>query len=212
MPLTIGQYALDRGYSRTAIYKAIDRLPELQSMTYKGINKGKETIFISDEGIELLDSTLQPSQKANDALKKNLELAIRDRESELIREKAEKIEELTNKFTTLSEALHQEKEQEMTVTRKEMITRVEAVGSEVSEALSIIKNSYEVNLQELKDKISKLEAENEALKAENKRLSEVYNRLKTSCKQLTNSIKFAHNHPVRFLISGKDQQLPEEEI
>ena len=39
MPMTVGQYALDRGYSRTAIYKAIDRLGINETHTYKGINK-----------------------------------------------------------------------------------------------------------------------------------------------------------------------------
>lgn len=208
MPLTVGQYAIDRGYSRTAIYKAIDRSPEIQNLTYKGISKGKETLFISDEGIELLDSNLQPSQKSNDALKKNLELAIRDRENQLITEKNEIVNELTTKLTTLSDQLHREKEEEMTITRNEMISRVENVGSDVREALDLIRDNYVVNLCKLEEKIQVLENKIQALETENTELREVNNRLKTNCQQLTSSLQFAQAHPVKFMIAGKDQQLP----
>lgn len=208
MPMTIGQYALDRGYSRTAIYKAIDRTPELQSMTYKGISKGKETTFLSDEGIEILDATMQPSAKSNESLKKNLELAIRDREAQLLQERNEIVSELTNKLTDISERLHQEKEEEMMITRTEMIKRIENVGSGVQEILDQIRSSYEIRIRELNDKLSKLETENNHYKVENARLSEDVNRLKTSCKQLTARIRFAQNHPVKFMIQGKDEELP----
>ena len=211
MPMTIGQYALDRGYSRAAIYKAIDRSQELQEMTYKGISKGKETTFLTDDGIEFLDSTMQPSAKANDALKKNLELAIRDREAQLLQEKNEVVTELTTRLTDLSERLHREKEEEMTNTRSEMISRIETVGSGVQEMLDQIRNSYEVRIQELTSKISELEAENKHYKVENARLSETVTRLITSCKQLTAKIRFAQNHPVKFMIQGKDEELPEAE-
>lgn len=212
MPMTIGQYALDRGYSRAAIYKAIDRSPELQDMTYKGISKGKETTLLTDDGIEFLDSTMQPSAKSNDALKKNLELAIRDREAQLLQEKNEVVTELTTRLTDLSERLHREKEEEMTNTRSEMISRIETVGSEVQEMLDQIRSSYEVRIRELTEKISELEAENKHYKVENARLSETVTRLTTNCKQLTARIRFAQNHPVKFMIQGKDEELPEEEL
>lgn len=208
MPMTIGQYALDRGYSRPAIYKAIDRSPELQTMTYKGISNGKETTFISDDGIEFLDATMQPSAKANDALKKNLELAIRDREAQLLQEKNKIVSELTNKLTDLSEKLHQEKEEEMTITRNEMITRIENVGSGVNEMLDQIRSSYEIRIRELTSKISELEDENKHYRIENSRLTEVVTRLSTDCKQLTTRLRFALDHPVKFMIQGKDQELP----
>ena len=102
----------------------------------------------------------------------------------------------------------QEKEEEMMITRTEMINRIEDVGSGVQEMLDQIRSSYEIRIRELNDKLSRLEAENNHYKVENARLSEDVNRLKTSCKQLTARIRFAQNHPVKFMIQGKDEELP----
>lgn len=191
MPMTVGQYALDRGYSRTAIYKAIDRLEINESHTYKGINNGKETIFISDDGIRLLDENLQPSQKSNDALKKTLELAIRDREAQLIQEKADKVEELTTKFTTLTEQLHKEKEHEIVVTRQEMLERVDKIGVNLMQTVDQIREDKDALISELRGQIAKLEADNQ--------------RLTTECQLLTKSLNYAKKHPIKFAMS---QELP----
>ncbi len=191
MPMTVGQYALDRGYSRTAIYKAIDRLEINESHTYKGINNGKETIFISDDGIRLLDENLQPSQKSNDALKKTLELAIRDREAQLIQEKADKVEELTTKFTTLTEQLHKEKEHEIIVTRSEMLERVDKIGVNLMQTVDQIREDKDALISELRGQIAKLEADNQ--------------RLTTECQLLTKSLNYAKKHPIKFAMS---QELP----
>lgn len=187
MPMTVGQYALDRGYSRTAIYKAIDRLGINETLTYKGINNGKETIFISDDGIQLLDENLQPSQKSNDALKKTLELAIRDREAQLIQEKADKVEELTTKFTTLTEQLHKEKEHEIIVTRSEMLERVDKIGVNLMQTVDQIREDKDALISELRGQIAKLEADNQ--------------RLTTECQLLTKSLNYAKKHPIRFSIN-----------
>ena len=187
MPMTVGQYALDRGYSRTAIYKAIDRLGLNDSNTYKGINNGKETIFISDDGIRLLDESLQPSQKSNDAMKKTLELAIRDREAQLIQEKADKVEELTTKLTTVTEQLHQEKEHEILVTRQEMLEQVHNIGANLLKSVDQIRDEKDATIKELLEKVIALEAENQ--------------RLKTDCQRLTKSLDYAKRHPLRFSIS-----------
>ena len=194
MPMTVGQYALDRGYSRTAIYKAIDRLGINETHTYKGINNGKETIFISDDGIRLLDENLQPSQKSNDALKKTLELAIRDREAQLIQEKADKVEELTTKFTTLTEQLHKEKEHEIVVTRQEMLERVDKIGVNLMQTVDQIREDKDALISELRGQIAKLEADNQ--------------RLTTECQLLTKSLNYAKKHPIKFAMS---QELPEGE-
>lgn len=191
MPMTVGQYALDRGYSRTAIYKAIDRLGINEKHTYKGINNGKETIFISDDGIRLLDENLQPSQKSNDALKKTLELAIRDREAQLIQEKADKVEELTTKFTTLTEQLHKEKEHEIVVTRQEMLERVDKIGVNLMQTVDQIREDKDALISELRGQIAKLEADNQ--------------RLTTECQLLTKSLNYAKKHPIKFAMS---QELP----
>lgn len=191
MPMTVGQYALDRGYSRTAIYKAIDRLGINETLTYKGINNGKETIFISDDGIQLLDENLQPSQKSNDALKKTLELAIRDREAQLIQEKADKVEELTTKFTTLTEQLHKEKEHEIVVTRSEMLERVDKIGVNLMQTVDQIREDKDALISELRGQIAKLEADNQ--------------RLTTECQLLTKSLNYAKKHPIKFAMS---QELP----
>ena len=191
MPMTVGQYALDRGYSRKAIYKAIDRLGINETHTYKGINNGKETILISDDGIRLLDENLQPSQKSNDALKKTLELAIRDREAQLIQEKADKVEELTTKFTTLTEQLHKEKEHEIIVTRSEMLERVDKIGVNLMQTVDQIREDKDALISELRGQIAKLEADNE--------------RLTTQCQLLTKSLNYAKKHPIKFAMS---QELP----
>lgn len=191
MPMTVGQYALDRGYSRTAIYKAIDRLEINETHTYKGINNGKETIFISDDGIRLLDENLQPSQKSNDALKKTLELAIRDREAQLIQEKADKVEELTTKFTTLTEQLHKEKEHEIVVTRQEMLEKVDKIGVNLMQTVDQIREDKDALISELRGQIAKLEADNQ--------------RLTTECQLLTKSLNYAKKHPIKFAMS---QELP----
>ena len=189
MPMTVGQYALDRGYSRTAIYKAIDRLGLNDSNTYKGINNGKETIFISDDGIRLLDESLQPSQKSNDAMKKTLELAIRDREAQLIQEKADKVEELTTKLTNVTEKLHAEKEHEILVTRQELLDQVHNLSANLLQTVDEMKTDKDAIIKDLLGKIATLETENQ--------------RLKTDCQRLTKSLDYAKRHPFRFSI-GKD--------
>lgn len=189
MPMTVGQYALDRGYSRTAIYKAIDRLGLNDSNTYKGINNGKETIFISDDGIRLLDESLQPSQKSNDAMKKTLELAIRDREAQLIQEKADKVEELTTKLTNVTEKLHAEKEHEILVTRQELLDQVHNLSANLLQTMDEMKTDKDAIIKDLLGKIATLETENQ--------------RLKTDCQRLTKSLDYAKRHPFRFSI-GKD--------
>ena len=191
MPMTVRKYALDRGYSRTAIYKAIDRLGINESPTYKGINNGKETIFISDDGIRLLDENLQPSQKSNDALKKTLELAIRDREAQLIQEKADKVEELTTKLTAMTAQLHKEKEYEIVVTRREMLERVDKIGVNLMQTVDQIREDKDALISELRGQIARLEADNQ--------------RLTTECQLLTKSLNYAKKHPIKFAMS---QELP----
>lgn len=192
MPMTVGQYALDRGYSRTAIYKAIDRLGINEKHTYKGINNGKETIFISDDGIRLLDENLQPSQKSNDAMKKTLELAIRDRETQLIQEKADKVEELTTKLTTMTEKLLKEKEHEILVTRQEMLDRVDNSIDNLMRTVDQIREDKDTVIQGLLERIATLEADKL--------------RLQTDCQRLTKSLNYAKEHPIRFAIN---KDLPE---
>ena len=46
MPMTVREYAETRGYSRVAIYKAIDRSPELENCIYQGVSNGKSAKFI----------------------------------------------------------------------------------------------------------------------------------------------------------------------
>ena len=166
MPMTVAEYATDRGYSRQAIYNAIDRNEALQRETYQGVSNGKSAKFLTDEGVGILDSTLQPSLKSNITQKKNLELAITTRENQLIQEKADKIEELSNKLTMETDRLHREKEEEMTVTRTEMLDRVENVGSDVRAFIAQIRGTYEKDLQEAKAKIDKLEQENKDFRDE----------------------------------------------
>ena len=58
------------------------------------------------------------------------------------------------------------------------------------------------------DMLQELENENKHYRIENARLSEVVTRLSTDCKQLTTRLRFAQDHPVKFMIQGKDQELP----
>lgn len=189
MPMTIAEYATDRGYSRPAIYKAIDRIPEMQGQTYQGVSNGKSAAFLTDEGVGILDANLQPSSKSNVALKKNLELALRSRETELMQEKAEKIEELTTKLADKTDELHREKEAEMTETRTMMMDRIDAIGSDVKETIATIKADYEEfrkkdqekfheQYDKLKSKYERVKSENEALRTEIEEKDKEIDRLK----------------------------------
>ncbi len=227
MPMTIAEYAADRGYSRQAIYNAIDRNEDLQRETYHGVSNGKSAKFLTDEGVGILDSTLQPSLKSNLTQKKNLELAITTRENQLIQEKADKIEELSNKLTMETERLHREKEEEMTVTRTEMLDRVENVGTDVRAFIAQIRGQYERDLHEAKEKIAKLEQENkdfrdekvlwnnidhecQDLRKKNAMLEEQNNKLLNERNTLKSELEWALTHKMQFMAFkriGEDNQL-----
>lgn len=149
MPMTVREYAVTRGYSRTAIYKAIERSPDLANCLYQGISNGKSAKFISDAGIEFLDRTLKPSSQSNLALKNNLELAVANRETALEKEHSAKVESLLRETAA-------EKDE----TRKMMIARVDA--------------GIEAGIEEIKkiqaEKIERLEKENAELRERVKEL------------------------------------------
>lgn len=146
MPMTVREYAVTRGYSRQAIYKAIERSPDLANCLYQGISNGKSAKFISDAGIEFLDRTLKPSSQSNLALKNNLELAVANREKLLADEHLKKVE-----------SLHEEKEVEMTTTRNMMIARVDAGIEEIKKIQAEKIERLEKENAELRERVKELE-------------------------------------------------------
>lgn len=149
MPMTVREYAETRGYSRVAIYKAIDRSPELENCIYQGVSNGKSAKFINDEGINFLDQTLKPSSQSNIALKNHLELVVANREKALADEHLEKVESLLRETAA-------EKDE----TRKMMLARVDA--------------GIDAGIKEIKkiqaEKIERLEKENAELRERVKEL------------------------------------------
>ena len=146
MPMTVREYAETRGYSRVAIYKAIDRSPELANCLYQGISNGKSAKFISDEGINFLDQTLKPSSQSNIALKNHLELVVANREKALADEHLEKVESLLRETAA-------EKDE----TRKMMIARVDAGIKEIKKIQAEKIERLEKENAELRERVKELE-------------------------------------------------------
>ena len=146
MPMTVREYAETRGYSRVAIYKAIDRSPELENCIYQGVSNGKSAKFISDEGINFLDQTLKPSSQSNIALKNHLELVVANREKALADEHLEKVESLLRETAA-------EKDE----TRKMMIARVDAGIKEIKKIQAEKIERLEKENAELRERVKELE-------------------------------------------------------
>lgn len=196
MSVTVAEFATQRGMSRQGVYKAIERhnIP-----TFKGVSNGKSTQFMTDEDAQRLNEILGPTETSNMILKQNLELQIQQDREQLIQEKAEKVEQLLR-----------EKEAEMTVTREEMLNRVESGVSEMHKMMDELRAEYrhkeDHNIQLYKEKMTEKNAEIDKLNAiindlqyENTRLKDRCNQLSDRNTLLQNQLVEAQQHPYRNL-------------
>ena len=184
MPVTVAEFAAQRGMSRQGVYNAIKRY---EIPTYQGVSNGKSTQFMSDEDADRLNELLGPTEASNMILKQNLELQIRTEREDLLRETSSKVE-----------AALREKTEEMTTTRQQMLDHIDSGVSEMREMVEAERNGtiklYENQVKELKKEKEALTDKLEALTAENAELKEkIY--------KLNELLVEAVNHPYRHLIN-----------
>lgn len=140
MPMSISEYASSRHITKQAVYKVLKQKPELEEMTYPGMVRGKDTRFLNDQLIGILDQTIHLPH---------------DFTSDLTAEmKVFHSEELTQKDQVIS-GLKDKLIEEMGETRKEMI---DAVGAAVSDSMTS-------NNEALKESLAKISTDNGDIKA-----------------------------------------------
>lgn len=215
MSVFVSEFAAQRGMTVQGVYKAIKRhnIP-----TQQGVSNGKSAQFMTDEDAQRLNELLGPTESSNLILKNQLELQIQTEREQLIKEKADKIEELLR-----------EKEKEMTVTRELMMNKfgdystdttvaLNQLSSNINSSLDEVKEAYKLNLQAKEEKIAELEKDNEDLKAQVKRLKDKLQTTLDKNTQLQNDLKFAQEHPYKNLTASwgkkkeakRDGQLTED--
>lgn len=233
MPLTIAQFSQNKGCSKQAIYSAIDRSKEVQEHTFKGISNGKETLYLDDTAIALLERTMRfPTQ--------NTEIITTELRANVLKEK----EELTQGIVgRVNSSVHADIEN-MGARLQNSLTN--AVGRAiVSERISELKESHtrelahlnsdreriQANLSATEIEKRKLEQENyklkmdlETVKLQKKSLEDDINEIRhkltelyrvtdeqkvkieqqeEKIKQQEYAIDWLHNHPVKNLLGGK---------
>lgn len=186
MPVTVAEFATQRGMSRQGVYNAIKRY-EIQ--TYQGVSNGKSTQFMSDEDAARLNELLGPTESSNLILKQNLELQIRTEREELLKEASSKVE-----------ATLREKADEVEKTRTMMLDRIDNGVSEMKQMLESERNG---TIKMLEKDNADQKKEIEKLKTENKNLSDENERLRLELKTALEKLKYTQAHPI---ISALDRK------
>ena len=186
MPVTIAEFAAQRGMSRQGVYNAIKRNG---IETYQGVSNGKAAAYLSDESADKLNEILGPNERTNMILKQQLELTIQSEREQLLRETTEKVEQLLR-----------EKEVEITKTRTEMLEKID----DDTEALAKRFDKLDKALRERDQIIDVLRAENIAKDKE-------ILTLKARIKDLEEWYQYACRHKFRFLLRGTEGDINDGE-
>lgn len=207
MTVFVSDFAKQRGMTVQGVYKAIKRhnIP-----TQQGVSNGKSAQFMTDEDAQRLNEMLGPTEASNLILAKNLELQIQTEREALIQEKADKVESLLR-----------EKEAEMTITREEMLKRVDTGVAEMHQMVDELRAEYrhkeDLNIKLFKKREAEYQAENERLKKENQELTEKNSRLKERLNQtlerntlLQNQLVEAQQHPYKNLRAAWNRKREEK--
>ena len=203
MSVFVSEFAAQRGMTVQGVYKAIKRhnIP-----TQQGVSNGKSAQFMTDEDAQRLNELLGPTESSNLILKNQLELQIQTEREQLIKEKADKIEELLR-----------EKEKEMTVTRELMMNKfgdystdttiaLNNMRSDMTASIDAVKEAYKVNIDAKDARISELENDKRNLEDQIERLKEKLQIALDKNTVLQNELVFAQQHPYKNLKASWDRK------
>ena len=167
MPITVQDYAIQRGCSRQAVYSMINKH---QLKTEQGISHGKSTQMLPDETVERLNQLIRPTSREVATLSDSVQMELMERETKL------KDETILAKNETI---------QEIKETRSQMLARIEKIADDFERQLSVERTKFsserETLLREKSEKdlaISALRLENEQLRQQIGALSKELERIK----------------------------------
>lgn len=191
MPMTISEYAESRHITKQAVYKALKNNPEFEEKTYTGIVRGKESKYLNDELIGILDQTINLPHEFTEDVKTEMRLF----QSEDLRAKESEI-------TELNKQLAAEKDKVIAAMGETHKAMIAAVGSAVSESVSANNEAIKTSIDELKDnqatavKVATLQKDVDRLQEEVKRLEGEKQELREQIQKLEAELKAEHDKSI----------------
>lgn len=222
MPLTVAQFAEQKGISKQAVYSAIARRPDISEHTFQGVSNGKSAQFLDDTAITLLENTMRFPQKNSDMITNELRANV-------LREKAELTQGIVNQVSDnvrehilsvadelerrIESSIESERVTDLKESHKREIEQINADRMRLQKELEVsnigITTLREENHRLCMDlKTSQMEndkliSDNASFRQQLAKLYEEQNKDRATIEQLKKEIEWLRSHPVKNLFGGK---------
>lgn len=159
MPMTIPDYAKDRHISRQAVDKVLKKRPDIDAKTYMGISHGRDTKFLSDEAVGMLDQTIKMPYSNVEEVSKEL-VAMHNAEMVGALQHTNEVLEAQNLIRDKLEGVQERLTDEVAETRRQLLERTDASHKELLKKMEEVSGDYitKDDIQELSGKLSEAQA------------------------------------------------------